>query len=162
MKKIVAITLSSVLLAGCVLGSKVESNVIRTSSNMAIINVEVNKSCMGNNLIAASQKIAALTTLQAGYSSYIINKIVSPDYVIEDGYSKARIQNAKLASSNTPLPNVRSRSVKEDNPFKAGYTLFVQMYNPGDIDYRHAIDAKQSLGKDWQKILNNGKVTGCS
>lgn len=153
-KKIIPLLLTTVLTGCMFLGtSNLSSSIIRTASDMLIINIKVDDKCTLNQLINSSQKLAALETLKAGYTGYIIRQVKADNFSLDT-------QHIEETQKSLPVFKITS-STKDKDKQDRYHTIIIQMFNSSNYKTNKAIDAKLTLGPKWNEILQKGQISRC-
>lgn len=144
----------SLLLAGCA-----GAQATRTSANTMIINARAAPACGAAGAARVASKSAAIETIRAGYERYIIVDAASqnnvrvtqlPGTVNTTGtitYGNG-FGTVNTTSRYTPGPTIISGGHKQ--------SLAVVMFRSGDPGYERALDARQMLGPNWEKLVKSG------
>ena len=140
-----------VLLAACT-----RTSVTDTSKTTALISTSAAPICMQGGAVATANQMAAITTLRKGYKRYTIGSAGTQSNVraIRTGptYADTYINaggglSTSLGGSSTVITGRHNAQVH------------IRMFNPGDRGYGNAIDAKRTLGKNWEQKVKQGLVT---
>ncbi len=149
MKGRVTAVLAALLLSACA-----GAQATRTSANTAIIDASAAPACgaMGASRVAA--KSAAVETLRAGYERYIITGASSRNNVRTavvgmQANTFGTISGNTFAGTTTYTPTTVTYGSHDR-------MLTVIMFNKGDPGYEQALDAKETLGPEWQDLVKSG------
>lgn len=143
-------------LAGCT-----SSETIQTSRDTALVQTSAAPICGGNGAARTAYKQAAIATIKAGYDSFIIMGGAASNNVrtvqMPGTYHTYGSMNSYggFSADTTYSPGAVITAGSHDQSFQ------VKMFRRGQPGASDAIDAKNVLGKDWQKTVTNGIHT-CS
>ena len=141
-----------------------KTEAIRTSKNTMLIQTSGPPACGVQGSLRVAQKMAAVETLRAGFDAYQIvgadaqNNVTTqtmPGTSYTSGYVMGGPNYASYSGSTTYQPGPTIFSGSND------VVLNLQMFKKGQKGYANAIPAKEVLGPDWQKLVQEG-VTSCS
>ncbi|WP_245305924.1 hypothetical protein [Bradyrhizobium sp. LTSP849] len=128
---------------------------MRTSANTMIVQTSAAAVCGGQGALAASQRLAAIETIRAGYDRYIItggeaqnNVRVSQlpgSYNTEGTYGRGSYQ---ATTTYQPGPTVVSGSHDQG--------LSIVMFHEGEPGAQQAVGAREVLGPDWEEKVKKG------
>lgn len=129
-----------ILLAACT-----STSTTRLNQNELLITTSADSDCMTAGAFAVASKMAAVETIRHGFERYEI-----------------------LGSSRNSDPNMIYIPSNDDSTFAGDFldfgsydaSLRVRMFNTGDAGYRQALDARQQLGPEWEKLVENG-INSC-
>lgn len=155
----------AVLVAGLMLAGCAGSSVVQVSRNQAIIETNAAPVCGTRGAMAVANQMAAVATLRAGFQRYMIaaagaqnNTTVmstGPTYSTTTGTFNT-YGNTTYGTMNTNYGG-RQFFVAGTNDARVG----VVMFNPGDPGYGDALDAKTTLGPEWETKVREG-IRTCS
>lgn len=138
-----------------VLGACARGQAVRTSANTMIVQTSAAAVCGGQGALAASQRLAAIETIRAGYDRYIItggeaqnNVRVSQmpgRYNTEGTYGRGSYQ---ATTTYQPGPTIVSGSHDQG--------LAIVMFHDGEQGAQQAIGAREVLGPDWEDKVKKG------
>lgn len=134
----------------------------RTSKNTLMIDAGAAPACGGSGAARVAAASAAIETIRAGYERYIIagqaassNVNVSQLPGRYNSYGTATYGGGygtfQSTTTYTPGPTIVSGSHDR--------SLSVVMFKPGDPGFDNAIDARESLGPNWQQLVKSGVHT---
>lgn len=160
MKFSATITLTAIfVLYGCA-----SASVVPMSKNRVAINTRAAPICHTTGAVSVAQKMAAITTIRQGYERFVVlgygaednTRVIStgPTYATTTG-SFSRFGNTGYGTATTTFGG--------QNTFIAGGNnaeMQIVMLNAQDEGFEEGIDARQVLGPDWQKALEQG-VNSC-
>lgn len=160
MKKSVVALASMLLLGACVSTSSTQ-----VSRNEFLISTSAAPVCGGTGAQKVAAKMAAVEVLRNGFERYRIvgaqsqNNVGSyttgPTYANTFGnYNVAG--NSVYGSSNTYYGGQQTVIYGSHDT-----TIGVVGFNRGEPGYNDAVDAKRTLGPDWQKLVESG-INTCS
>lgn len=146
------------------------SSVMQLDSNTVEISTSAAPVCGQQGAQQVAVKRAAIETLQRGYDRYIILGAQAQNNVGVVGYTPitANTNNSGVVNAygNTATYNGSANTtVSGGQPIIAGthdQKLAIRMFRAGDPQGINAVDARQTLGADWQKILAKGPGATCS
>lgn len=143
-------------LAGCT-----SSETIRTSKDTAIVQTSAAPICGGTGAARTAYKQAAISTIQAGYDSFII----------VNGASSNNVRSMQMPGSYHTYGNVSSSgNFSANTTYSPGpiitagthdQSFAVKMFKSGEPGAGSAISARDVLGPEWAKIAKNG-IRTCS
>ena len=140
------------------------SSITNLSRNRALISTSAAPLCRTTGAASVAQKMAAVATIRAGFKRFVIVGFGAQDNtrLVSTGPTSATTTGTVSTFGNTSHLNA--------NTTFGGQTTFlsgrnnaeaeVVMLNPGDAGYEQGIDARETLGPEWQKIADEG-VTNC-
>lgn len=152
------VSIAAIGLSACAGGSA-----MRTSANTIIIQAGAAPICGPEGAARAASHTAAIETIRAGYSRYVINGgSASNDVRVHQ--LPGHVQHSGSVSTNpwggasysgtstyVPGPTIVSGQHRQD--------LHVTMFRQGDPGFENAIDAALTLGPDWQDKVRRGVAT---
>ncbi|WP_035096981.1 hypothetical protein [Devosia sp. LC5] len=151
--------LFSVSLSACA-----SSSVTPLSRNTAVISTSAAPLCRTTGAASVAKQVAAVATIKAGYERFVVGgfetanntQVVStgPAYATTTGTFN-RFGNTVYGNTNTTFGG-RSTVVTGSNDAE----MQILMLNPGDAGYEQGIDARATLGADWQKKVDGG-INNC-
>jgi hypothetical protein len=161
---------SSLILVVLPLVGCASSSVMQLDSNTVEIATSAAPVCGQQGAQQVAVKRAAIETLQRGFDRYIILGAQAQNNVGVVGYTPitANTYNSGVVNTygNTATYNGNANTiVSGGQPIIAGshdQKLSIRMFKAGDPQGANAIDARQTLGPDWQKILAKGPGATCS
>jgi hypothetical protein len=107
--------------------------------------------------------MAAVETLRAGYDRFkIVGSNASNNVsVVQTAPTGAYTSSTYTGYGNTVYGNSSTTFTGGGPMVVGGYdqSLAVQMFQQGDPGYSNAVDARQTLGADWQKLVSEGVNT---
>lgn len=99
-------------------------------------------------------KTAAYQTLRRGYDKYVIGGTQATSQTRFAGYTPMYANNygnGTMITGGAPIMMTEH-----------GQNLIVHMFHASDPGAENAVDAKTTLGPDWQKILTKGPGNTCT
>lgn len=148
-----------VVLAGCA-----STSVTPVAKNKIIIDTSAAPVCGSTGAQKIAVSMAAVETLRRGYQRFYI---AGSDQANNVGVYRTGPTNAMTTSTYRGYGNtVYGNSY---TTYGGGTTmvygthdasLAVLMINPGEPGFANAVDAKEVLGEDWQKLVEKG-VSSC-
>ena len=149
----------AIAIAACLLlGGCASANTIQTSKNTAIVSSSAAPACGGIGAARVAQRQAAVATLKAGYDSYVIQDAASENtvHVVQTPgiYNTTAVANGNFVTATTTyqpgVPIVTGRR---------GQAFAVRMFKDGEPGSENALSARDALGPDWQKKMNEVVMT---
>lgn len=158
-KSIVILCVSSALLCSCASGS-----ITPLSRNSAIVSASAAPVCRTTGAATVAQQMAAVATIKAGYERFVVGgfgtqnntRVVStgPTYSNTTGTFN-RFGNSVYGTANTTYGGQATYLAGSND---AQMQIF--MLNPGDDGFEQGLDARQLLGPEWQKKVEEG-INSC-
>lgn len=151
--------LAAMALSGCA-----SAQMTKLSKNQAVISTRAAPVCHTTGAVSVANQMAAISTIREGYQRFIVLGIGSQDNtrVFSTGPTYANTTGQISTFGNTAYGTARTTY--------GGSTLMVAgsnnaqmqivMLNPGDSGFEDGIDARRTLGPDWQERVEKG-VTNC-
>lgn len=116
------------------------------AANRVMINTSAEADCGSDGAARVTSKMAAVATIRRGYKRYIIVGMGAQN-------NTSTIVIAPISSGGTYVaPSIVTAG---DHSAQAE----VVMFNQGEPGFEQAIDARTSLGEDWQDYVKNGVRT---
>ncbi|SEK08291.1 hypothetical protein MAA5396_04755 [Marinovum algicola] len=139
------------LLAACA-----ETTTTQLASNVVRIDASAAPACGRTGAIKLVNKMAAVETLRLGYDKYIISNSQAQNNVRVVGhtYNTTGTYGYGTFNANTYATPIIGGSTDA--------AVIVYMYKAGDPQGRQAIDARTTLGANWQEIVAEGPPTTCN
>ena len=145
------------------------SSVMDVASDTIVISTAAAPACGQRGAQEVAVKRAAYETLKRGYDKYIILDAEAKTNVGVVGYTPLVANTQSYGSINTygnsgTYSGSSNTYVTGGQPIIAGthdQKLAVRMYRSGDPDSARAVDARQVLGPDWQKVMTKGPGLTC-
>lgn len=138
-----------------VLGACARGQAVRTSANTMIVQTSAAAVCGGTGALAASQRLAAIETIRAGYDRYIITSGEAQNnvrvtqlpgtYNTEGTYGRGVMQ---ATTTYQPGPTIVSGSHDQG--------LAVVMFHEGEPGAQQAVGAREVLGSGWEEKVKKG------
>lgn len=137
------------------------TSVIQTSSDTAIVTAQAAPVCGGVGAERVATRQAAIETLKAGYDSYIIY----------DAAAQNTVTTTQTPGTYTTNGMVSGNFVTATTTYRPGPTIYsgnhsqafaIKMFKAGDPNGARAVDARRTLGPDWQKAIKQGSLTTCT
>lgn len=138
-----------------VLGACARGQAVRTSANTMIVQTSAAAVCGGQGALAASQRLAAIETIRAGYDRYIItggeaqNNVrvtqMPGTYNTEGTYGRGSYQ---ATTTYQPGPTIVSGSHDQG--------LAIVMFHDGEPGAQQAVGAREVLGPEWEEKVKKG------
>lgn len=152
-----------------VLAACASSSVMDVASDTIVINTAAAPACGQRGAQDVAVKRAAYETLQRGYDKYVILGADPQSNIGVVGYSPLVANTYSSGSINTygnrgTYSGSSNTYVSGGQPIIAGthdQKLAVRMFRTGDPGAERAVDARQVLGPDWQKVLTRGPGLTC-
>jgi hypothetical protein len=151
------------------LGACASSSVMDVASDTIVISTAAAPACGQRGAQEVAVKRAAYETLKRGYDKYIILDAEAESNVGVVGYTPLIANTQSYGSINTygnsgTYSGSSNTYVTGGQPIIAGthdQKLSVRMFRSGDPDAARAVDARQVLGPDWQKVMTKGPGLTC-
>jgi len=127
----------------------------RLSQNAIRIDASAAPACGKAGAVKLVNKMAAVETIRLGYDRYIIADSSFQDNVGVVGYNTQTVGTYGYGGFNA---NTYATPIIGGSRDAA---VIVYMFKSNDPQGRQAIDARQSLGADWQAIVEKGAPKTC-
>lgn len=143
----------AVILASCA-----SATATRTSSNTITIDAGAAPVCGRQGAGTVASRSAAIETIRAGFSRYIIT----------GGQYENNVRVSRMPGSYDTSGTFYGYRVSATTTYTPGPTIIagrhdrmlnVVMFRPGDAGYSNAIDARAALGPDWREAVKRGVRT---
>lgn len=156
--KFLSLVACAAILMGCA-----STSVTPVARNQVIISTSAAPACGRSGSLKVANGLAAVETIRRGYERFMIQGMNSQNNV--------RVAQMPVTGANTSYNfntyGSRTTGTAQTNYYGGGAIVLgsndadiaVLMMNPGDAGFSNAIDAKQALGPDWQKLVENGIKT---
>lgn len=149
-----------ILVAGCA-----ETSVTPISRNEVIISTSAAPACGRTGAARVASQMAAVETLRRGFERYVVLGAQSQNNVraITTGPTSATTTGTFNTFGNTTTGNSTTTFGGSQTIFTGSNDadLRVLMLNRGERGFQQGIDARQTLGPDWQKLVADG-INSCS
>lgn len=156
------------LFVGCARTSTIPitNNMVQISTSAAVV-------CGATGAQRVALERAAIETLNRGFDRFVIVGGAYANNVRKVGQTPVIAKTTGTADAtlntygNTTYGTVNSSSTTTftgGQPIVGGshdQSLMVQMYKPGDAGFDQGVDAKQTLGPDWQEKIAKRSVGTC-
>jgi hypothetical protein len=138
-----------------VLGACARGQAVRTSANTMIVQTSAAAVCGGQGALAASQRLAAIETIRAGYDRYIIT----------GGEAQNNVRVSQLPGSYNTEGTYGGGSYQATTTYQPGPTivsgshdqgLAIVMFHEGEPGAQQAVAAREVLGPDWEEKVKKG------
>lgn len=159
-KKFRPLCLTALLVSACA-----DTSVIPLSHNTFMLSTSAAPACGATGAARVASKMAAVETLRRGQQRYIIGGANSQNNV------QTIATGPTYANTSMSMNSYGSTSYGHSTTYFGGQSvamvgthdtnLLVTTFNPGDAGYSSAVDARQTLGAEWEKLVKNG-VRTCS
>lgn len=135
----------------------------RTSANTMIIDAGAAPACGRSGAVKVAAKSAAVETIRAGYDKYIITGAAAQSNITTtqtpgtfntfgtSTYLGGGFRTYNATTTYTPGPTIVAGSHDRQ--------LGVVMFRNGEPGAEQAIDARETLGAEWQDIVKSGVHT---
>ncbi|MFN9356908.1 MAG: hypothetical protein ACK6A4_08865 [Alphaproteobacteria bacterium] len=153
----VTVRLAAIFAAAVVLSACVRTSVMQVSQNQVVITAEAAPACGKGGSQQAAQEAAAIETIKRGYQRFIILEVGSENNV-------RVVRTPPTTATTTTGPGGTATTT-----FTGGSTIAtgthdtsirIVMLNPCDQGFYKVLDARQVLGPDWEKKVQEG-VKSC-
>lgn len=157
MRRTLAVALAAVALAGCAGG-----NAMRTSANTVMVQASAAPVCGPEGAARVAAQTAAIETIRSGYTRYVINggdaqnnvrAYALPGQTYHQGNVRVAGAHGFYSGTSTYVPGPVIVAGRHNQ------NLYVTMFRPGDPGYENALDARSTLGPEWQERVRNGVRT---
>ncbi len=155
----IAAAIAAVFLGGCA-----SSSITRLAKNRAVVSTSAAPVCRTTGAESVANQMAAIATIQAGYQRFVVvgfgsennTRLVTtgPSYANTTGTFN-RVGNTVYGTANTTYGGQTTFVAGSNNA-----QMEVVMLNPQDPGFEQGLDAKASLGPEWQKKVNEG-INNC-
>ena len=165
MGKAFAISCSlSILLGGCA-----SSSVMDLDSKTVQVSTSAAPACGAQGAQRVAVQRAAYETLKRGYDSYVVVGADAQNHVGVIGYTPTTANTYSNGTVNS-YGGYGTYSGTSNTYFSGGMPIIagthdqgiaIHMFHNGEPGSENAVDAKRTLGPDWQKILAKGPGVTC-
>ncbi|HEY9012621.1 MAG TPA: hypothetical protein VIN06_16565 [Devosia sp.] len=152
---IVLVAIAATFLASCA-----SSSITRLSKNRAVVSTSAAPVCRTTGAATVANQMAAITTLKSGYERFIVlgigtannTRLVStgPTYSNTTG-SFNQMGNTVYGTAHTTYGGQMTYLAGSNNA-----EMELVMLNRGDPGFEEGLDARETLGPEWQKKLEKG------
>jgi hypothetical protein len=134
------------------------------SKNQVLVSTSAEADCGKSGAVKVANQMAAVATLRAGYERYVITaggtqnntQTLTSGPVYSNTYSSASVYGNSVYGTSTTYYG--GQFTYQTGSHDAEFA--VTMLKPGDRGFNRGIDAKTTLGKDWEKKVRDG-VNSC-
>lgn len=147
---------SALLVSGCA-----GTSVVQTSGNTAIVTARAAPVCGGVGAERVAVREAAIETIKAGFDKYIIY----------DAAAQNTVTATQMPGTYTTMGTVNGGMLNATTTYQPGPTIYsghhsqafaIKMFKASDPAGANAVDARTTLGPDWQKLIKQGSLTTCT
>jgi len=156
----VSVSITALALGGCT-----RTSVMPVASNVFEITTSAGLVCGASGAQAVASRDAAIATLQNGYDSYIILDGQSQESVV--GYTPVTANTYGTATA-FGSPGMATAYGSSTTTYSGGapivrhnQSLVVRMFHANDPGADDALQARNVLGPNWQKIAASGFPLTC-
>ena len=151
------------------LTSCASSSVMQLDSNTIQVSTSAAPACGSQGAQQVAIKRAAIETLQRGFDRYVILGAQAQNNVGVVGYTPI-IANTYSSGTVNSYGNSATYNGSSNTYFSGGQpieggsldqNLGVRMFKANDPQGANAVDARQTLGSDWRKIVSKGAGATC-
>jgi len=147
-----------VMVAGCA-----TSTITPVARNQVMINTSAAPACGSDGAAKVASKMAAIATLRNGYERYMIvgSGLQDNTRLLTTGPTYAQTTGSAYTMGNMTYGSATTRYGGQQMIWtgKHNAQMNVVMFNRDDPGYENAIDAKSTLGPEWQKLVREGVST---
>lgn len=159
MRRIAATICVTVAVAGCA-----QTSVTQMSRNEIMVTTSAAPVCGVNGSQQVAQAMVAVETLRRGFERYIIGGAQSRDNttIVQTGPTYANTYSTATVSGNTAYGSSTTYYGGQSTMIMGSHdtAMRVVMFKPGDPGYEQGVDAKATLGPEWEKKVKDG-VDSC-
>lgn len=156
--KVLSLIACAAILMGCA-----STSVTPVAKNQVIISTSAAPACGRSGSLKVANALAAVETIRRGYERFVIQGMNSQNNVrVAQMPVRGATTNYNFNRYGSTTTGTAQTSFYGGGPIVLGSNdadIAVLMMNPGDAGFSNAIDAKQALGPDWQKLVENGIKT---
>ena len=157
------------LVIGAMLSGCASSSVMDLDRNTIEISTSAAPACGSQGAQQVAVKTAAIETLRRGFDSYIILGAQADNNVGVVGHTPITantFQNGTINAygNRATYSGTANTYVSGGQPIIGGshdQKLAVRMFKANDPQGANAVDAKQVLGPEWQKVVQKGAGSIC-
>jgi hypothetical protein len=141
------------------------TSVTPIARNQLLISTSAAPACGRSGAIEVANKMAAVETIRRGFQRYMIVAATNSNNVSvhQSGPTYSHTQANTTLYGNSVYGNATTHYGGQQTIISGTHDtdLGVIMFNPGEPGFNSGIDAKSSLGSEWQKLVKEGIKT-CS
>jgi hypothetical protein len=154
--------LCGLLLAGCA-----QSSAIQTSANSLQVTTSAAPICGATGAQKVAYQRAAIETINHGYDRFIITGAAAQNSVHTAGYTPVYANTTGTLYGSTYGNTFRGTGFATTT-YSGGYPIIagthdqafsIQMFHDGDAGAESAISARDTLGPDWQTLIQRPPAT---
>ena len=158
------IRISSVaLLSALGLTACAQTSVMQISQNEILLTTSAAPVCGATGSQRVAQEMAAIETIRRGFTRYLVMGANSENNVsvIQTGPTYSQTTGSATVTGNTVYGSSNTYYGGQQTIFAGSHDTGVRllMLNPGDVGYERGIDARQLLGLEWEKKVQDGVNT---
>lgn len=148
-------TVTLVAALALALGGCAGGEAIRTSANTMLVQAGAAPACGPQGALRVAQRVAAVETIRAGFDRFIVTGTQGQSNI-------ALVQGPGTASTTISGSGgfYQARTMFTPGPtFEVGSHdrgLAVVMFRNGEPGAANAVDARETLGKDWAELVKTG------
>lgn len=154
----ILLAFSALALAACA-----STSATQVSRNQVIINTSAAPACGSSGAARVASQMAAVETLRNGFERFIIQNAGQQNNVqVINRPPTGAFTNSTFNSYGNRTYGQSTTTFTGGGPMVMGNhdsSLLVLMLNRGDQGFENGVDAKQALGEDWEKLVENGVRT---
>ena len=152
------------LIATLSLTACVETAVTQTASNQFLLSTSAAPVCGRTGAMKVASQMAAVETLRRGYPRFVILGAASQNNVsvINRAPTYAYTNSTYSGYGNTLYGN-STTTFGGGGPMIVGSNdadMNVLMLRPGDPGFERGVDARTTLGAEWEQLVKSG-IKGC-
>lgn len=151
------------MIAGFSLSACAQTSVMQVSKNEILLTTSAAPICGTTGSQRVAQEMAAIETIRRGFTRYLVLGASAQNNVsvIRTGPTYAQTTGSATAMGNTVYGSSTTTYGGQQTLYSGSHDTGVRliMLNPGDQGYEQGIEAKQVLGPEWQKKVEDGVNT---
>lgn len=152
---LIAAAAAALLLAGCA-----SSSIVPMSKNRVAINTRAAPICRTTGATSVATKMAAVETIKRGYERFIVLGFGAQNNtrVVTTGPTYSTTTGSARVFGNSVYGSSRTKYGGQMTTLAGGNDaqMEVVMLNRGDSGFEQGVDAKDTLGPDWRKVVEDG------
>ena len=145
----------SALLNGCA-----SSAITRLTGNQAMITTRAAAVCGTTGAASVAERMAAVATIKQNYERFVVGGFGTENntQLVTTGPTYANTNISMNQFGNTAYGSARTTFGGQMTYLRGSNDaqMRVIMLNPGDQGFEQGIDAKQVLGPEWRKLVDEG------
>jgi hypothetical protein len=157
-------TFLALILAGCA-----SSTTIPITNDVVQVNTSAAPACGGNGARRVAVQQAAVETINRGYDRFIVmdgqhqNNVGVVGYMPQQSYSTGSVQGSVYGNQYSAYGSSNTTTYGGQPIYGGSHdqALTIKMFRNSDPGAGNAIDARQTLGPEWQEIVSKGGPRTC-